>query len=188
MPGVPIREVNLTLPSEKVLAEKQQIVEGLAKQLTESVAGVVVDYTGITVEEDTKLRKELREAGVHYSVKKNSLIRLAADKVGLSGLDDALKGATALAFSTTDLVAPARIISKFAEDHPTFTVKAGFIEGKVASADDVTALAKLPPKEVLVAKALGGLNAPISGFVTVLNANLRGLVVALNAIAEKQSA
>lgn len=176
------------MPSEKVLAQKQQAVNELASQLSDALAGVIVDYTGITVEDDTKLRKELREAGVHYTVKKNSLIRLAAEKAGLSGLEDTLKGATALAYSTEDMVAPARVLSAFAEKHPTFKVKAGFIEGKTVSEADVSALAKLPPKEVLVAKALGGLNAPITGFVHVLNANLRGLVVALNAIAEKKSA
>ncbi|MFT8888497.1 MAG: 50S ribosomal protein L10 [Ethanoligenens sp.] len=176
------------MPSEKILAEKQQLVADLAEKLKASVAGVLVDYTGISVEDDTKLRAELRTANVHYSVKKNSLISRAATDAGLSGLDDILKGATAIATSEDDLVAPAKIIAKFAGSHPTFKVKAGFIEGKVVSEAEVHALATLPPKEVLVAKALGGLNAPISGFVMVLNANLRGLVVALNAIAEKQSA
>ncbi|ADU27594.1 50S ribosomal protein L10 [Ethanoligenens harbinense] len=176
------------MPSEKILAQKQQLVTGLAEQLKASISGVLVDYTGISVEDDTKLRAELRAANVDYSVKKNSIIGRAAEAAGLTGLDDVLKGATALATSTEDLVAPAKILAKFAETHPNFKIKAGFIEGKAATGVEVEALAKLPPKEVLVAKALGGLNAPISGFVMVLNANLRGLVVALNAIAEKQSA
>lgn len=176
------------MPSQKVLEEKQQIVADLKAKLEKAASGVLVDYKGITVADDTKLRAELRKAGVEYSVKKNTLIKLAADQLGLNGLDDVLKGTTALAVSDTDLVAPAKVLSEFAEKHEKFTIKAGFIEGKVVNADEVKALAKLPSKEVLVAKALGGLNAPITGFVSVLNANLRGLVVALNAIAEKQTA
>lgn len=176
------------MPSEKILAQKQELVVSLAEQLKASVSGVLVDYTGISVEDDTKLRAELRAANVHYAVKKNSIIGRAAEQAGLTGLDDVLQGATALAISEDDLVAPAKILAKFAEGHPTFKIKAGFIEGKVANETEVQALAKLPPKEVLVAKALGGLNAPISGFVMVLNANIRGLAVALGAIAEKKSA
>ena len=138
--------------------------------------------------DDTKLRRELREAGVEYMVVKNTMLRRAADNTGLSDLDSVLEGSTALASSEDDHVAAAKILSKYAEESKTFSVKAGFIDVKVVSAEEVKALAKMPPKDVLVAKALGGLNAPISGFVCVLNANLRGLVCALNAIAEKQGA
>ncbi len=176
------------MPSEKILAEKQKIVNELAEQLKKSVSGVLVDYKGITVDSDTKLRAELRKAGVYYAVKKNSIIRLAAKEVGLEGLDSALSGTTAIAFSENDLTAPAKILAKFAETNDKFSIKAGFIEGKVVGATEVDTLAKLPSKEVLVAKFLGGMNAPLTGFVNVLNGNLRGLVVALNAIAEKKSA
>lgn len=176
------------MPSEKILAEKQQVVNELSAKLKSSVSGVLVDYKGITVSDDTKLRAELRKAGVYYSVKKNSIVKLAAKDAGIEGLDDVLNGTTAIALSENDMIAPAKIISAFAEKHESFKVKAGFVEGKSVSAVEVDALAKLPPKEVLVAKLLGGLNAPITGFVNVLNGNLRGLVVALNAIAEKKSA
>jgi large subunit ribosomal protein L10 len=176
------------MPSEKILAEKQKIVDELAEKLKVAVSGVLVDYKGITVENDTKLRAELRKAGVYYAVKKNSIIRLAAKEAGIDGLDSALSGTTAIAFSDNDLTAPAKILAKFAETNEKFTVKAGFIEGKAVGAADVDVLAKLPPKEVLLAKFLGGMNAPITGFVNVLNGNLRGLVIALNAIAEKKSA
>ncbi len=174
------------MPSEKILSQKKQAVADIAEQLKNAVSGVVVDYTGISVEADTKLRAELRAASVHYSVKKNSLISRAATEAGLGEMNDVLKGASALAISDSDLVAPAKILAKFAEDHDSFKLKAGFIEGKVVGEAEIQALAKLPSKEVLVAKALGGLNAPISGFVMVLNANLRGLAVALNAIAEQK--
>ena len=176
------------MASEKILQQKQAYVEELAEKLKNSVAGVIVSYMGITVADDTALRRKLREAGVEYVVVKNSMLRRAADKVGLDGLDNVLEGSTALALSPTDHVAAAKILSEYAEKSKTFEIKAGYVEGKVIDAAGVAELAKMPPKEVLVAKVLGGLNAPISGFVNVLNGNIRGLVVALNAIAEKQSA
>ncbi|MGI6265029.1 MAG: 50S ribosomal protein L10 [Acutalibacteraceae bacterium] len=178
------------MPSEKVLQEKQAYVEQLAEKLKGSVAGVVVSYQGITVENDTKLRRQLREAGVEYAVVKNTMLRRANDIAGLSDLDSVLEGTTALAISPDDHVAAAKILCEYADNDKsdTFKVKAGFVEGKVVDAAAVHELAKMPPKEVLVAKVLGGLNAPISGFVGVLNGTMRGLVCALNAIAEKQSA
>ena len=175
------------MPSEKILQEKQAYVEGLAEKLKNAVAGVVVSYQGLNVADDTQLRRELRAAGVEYAVVKNTLLRRACDIAQLSGLDEVLNGTTALAISS-DHVAAAKIHDTFAEKNKALQIKAGFVEGKVISADEVKELAKMPPKEVLVAKALGGLNAPISGFVCVLNANLRGLVVALNAIAEQKNA
>jgi len=176
------------LPSEKILQKKQAQVEELTAKLQESVAGVVVDYKGISVENDTKLRRELRAAGVEYAVIKNSILRRACEKSGFEALENVLVGTTAIAISKDDAVAAAKILSKYAADSKgAFTVKAGFVEGRVISASEVDALAKLPSREELVAKALGGLNAPISGFVHVLNANLRGLVVALNAISEKKA-
>ena len=176
------------MPSEKVLQEKQAYVEQLTEKLNGAVAGVVVDYKGITVADDTALRRKLREAGVDYAVVKNSLLKRAAGQAGLQDLDSVLEGSTALAVSSSDHIAAAKILAEYAEKSKTFEIKAGFVEGKVIDAAGVSELAKMPPKEVLVAKVLGGLNAPISGFVGVLNANLRSLVVALNAIAEKQSA
>lgn len=176
------------MASEKILQQKQEYVEALTEKLNASVAGVVVDYKGITVADDTALRRKLREAGVEYAVVKNTMLRRAADKAGLSELDSVLEGSTALAISRNDHVAAAKIVSEYAEKNKDFSIKAGFVEGKVIGTDEVEELAKMPPKEVLVAKVLGGLNAPISGFVGVLHANLRGLVCALNAIAEKQGA
>jgi large subunit ribosomal protein L10 len=175
------------LPSEKILQQKQEYVKELSGKLKDAVAGVVVSYQGLTVADDTQLRRELRAAGVEYAVIKNTMLSRAAAAAGLEGLDNVLKGTTALALSS-DHVAAAKILSGFAEKNKALEIKAGFVEGKVIDVGEVKELAKMPPKEVLVAKALGGLNAPISGFVCVLNANLRGLAVALNAIAEKQGA
>lgn len=178
------------MASEKILEQKKAQVAALSEQLKNSVAGVLVSYKGINVANDTKLRKELRENNIDYSVVKNTLLRLAVANAGLDDLTPILKGTTALALSENDLVAAAKILSNYSanDKSKTFEIKAGFVEGKVISKEEVDNLAKLPSKEVLIAKVLGGFNAPISGFVGVLNANLRGLVVALNAIAEKKSA
>ncbi|HIZ83163.1 MAG TPA: 50S ribosomal protein L10 [Firmicutes bacterium] len=176
------------MPSEKILEQKKQIVAELAEKLQNACAGVIVDYKGINVADDTKLRKELREAGVEYAVVKNTLLSRAAEAAGKDGLKTVLEGTTALALSNDDYVAAARILCKFAKDHENFKIKIGFTDDQILDAASVEALSKLPSREELVAKALGGLNAPITGFVHVLNANLRGLVCALNAIAEKQGA
>lgn len=176
------------MPSEKILEQKKQIVADLTEKLQNSCAGVVVSYKGITVEQDTKLRRELREAGVDYAVVKNTLLSRAAKNAGIEGMDPVLEGTTALAVSKEDYAAAARILCGFAEKNKFFKTKAGFIDGKLLDEAGVVGLSKLPTKEVLIAQVLGGLNAPISGFATVLNGTLKGLVVALNAIAEKQSA
>jgi len=174
------------MPNAKVLEEKKGIVSELAKKLSGATSGVLVDYKGISVADDTKLRAELRKAGVDYSVVKNTLTLLAAREAGLPELEPVLNGTTALAVSS-DPVAPAKILSEYAKKHDNFKIKAGFVEGKVIGVANVTELAVLPPREVLIARVLGGFNAPITGLVNVLNGNLRGLVVALNAIAEQKS-
>jgi large subunit ribosomal protein L10 len=177
------------VPNAKVLEEKKAVVTALAEKLKNASSGVLVDYKGINVADDTKLRSDMRKAGIEYAVYKNTLIRLAANQVGLKGLDTYLNGTTALAVSQTDVVAPAKLVSEYAKKiQGKFEIKAGFVEGKAVDAKGVAALAELPPKEVLIARVLAGFNAPISGFVNVLNGNLRGLAVALNAIREKKEA
>lgn len=176
------------LPSVKALEQKKAVVNSIAEKLKSSCAGVLVNYQGINVTDDTALRKELREAGVEYMVAKNTLLKRAAESAEISGLEPSLEGATAVAVSENDYVAASRILCKFAENHEFFKIKSGFIDGKVIDSKEVNNLAKLPSREVLIAQVLGGLNAPISGFANVLNGTIRGLVVALNAIAQKQSA
>ncbi len=176
------------MPSEKILEQKKQQVAVLTESLKAARAGVIVDYKGITVAQDTKLRKELRESGNEYMVVKNTLLHLALKDAGIEGLDPVLEGTTAIAINKEDYVSAAKILAKFADTSKTFELKAGFVDGGAIDAAGVKELAELPPKEVLVAKVLGGFNAPISGFVTVLNGTMKGLVVALNAIAEKQAA
>ncbi|MGN0665418.1 MAG: 50S ribosomal protein L10, partial [Huintestinicola sp.] len=130
-----------------------------------------VDYKGITVEEDTKLRKELREAGVTYFVEKNTLLRLACKEVGLEGLCSVLEGTTAIAISTEDQTAPARILGKFADSHENyFTLKAGFVEGVIYDEAGVKALSKIPSKDTLLAQLVGSLQGPMQKLAATLKA------------------
>ncbi len=176
------------MPSEVILKGKQELVEELTEKIKGSVAGVLVDYKGINVDSDTKLRKELRAAGVDYFVVKNTMLLRAAKNSGYDALESVLTGTTALALSKDDAVCAAKILCKYAEGSKgKFTIKAGFVEGKALDAAGVDTLAKLPSRTELVAMTLRGLNAPITGFVNVLNGNIRGLVVALKAIADKSA-
>ena len=161
------------MPSAKVLESKKARVEALTEQLKSAAAGVIVDYKGITVEDDTKLRKALREAGVTYFVEKNSMLRFALHNVGIEGLDDVLEGTTAIAISNDDQTAPARILGEFiskADEKSTFAMKAGFIGSELYDAKGVTALSKIPSKEVLLAQLLGSLQSPLQSFAATIQA------------------
>ena len=139
------------MPSTAVLERKKQMVADLSERIKNSCAGVVVDYKGINVEDDTKLRKELREAGVEYTVVKNTILGRAVEDAGLAGLEDVLEGTTAIATAADDYVASARILQKFADSHDNFSLKSGYLDGEVISMDKLMALAKLPSREVLLA-------------------------------------
>jgi large subunit ribosomal protein L10 len=158
------------MPSEKALEQKMKVVAELTDMLNGSCAGVLVDYKGITVADDTKLRTDLRNAGIRYSVVKNTLLGLAAQKAELDGLEAVLTGTTAIATSKSDYVAAARILSKFADTHKNFSVKSGFIDGKVISIEMLTSLAKLPSREVLLASVCNVFNAPIAAFARAIQA------------------
>lgn len=158
------------MPSEKVLEQKKQIVADLAEELKGACAGVVVDYKGTSVSDDTALRKELREAGVHYLVVKNTLLGRAADEAGLGEMKSVLEGTTAIAISTDDYTAAARILKKFADAHENFTIKCGFLDGAVVDTATVDSLAKLPTKDILLATVLGAFNAPIAAFARAVQA------------------
>ncbi|WP_322174336.1 50S ribosomal protein L10 [Acutalibacter caecimuris] len=178
------------MPSEKILEQKKQQVAELCEAFKTANVGVLVDYTGISVEKDTKLRKELREAGCEYKVVKNTLLSRAFKDAGIEGLDGYLNGATAIAYSDKGYTEAPKIFSEYVKANPNaaFQVKAGFIDGAAVDANGIEELAKLPPKEVLLAQVLGGLNGPIQGLANVCSGAIRSLVIALNAIAEKQSA
>lgn len=158
------------MPSTVVLEKKKAQVEALAERIKGSVAGVVVDYKGINVEDDTKLRKELREAGIEYTVVKNSILKRAADVAGLSGMDPVLEGTTAIATSAEDYVASARILQKYADAHDFFNVKSGYLDGEVIELSKIEALAKLPSREVLLATVCNVFNAPIAAFARAVQA------------------
>lgn len=175
------------MASNKILERKKSQVADLTEKVQGSVAGILVDYKGITVAQDTKMRKELREANVEYSVIKNSLMSRAFDNVGYGELEDVLVGTTALAISEEDVIAPAKILAKYAKEFKgTVIIKGGYLDGKVVGLDDIDELANLPSEQELMAKVVGSLAAPISGLVHVLNGNIRGLVQVLGQIVEQQ--
>lgn len=156
--------------SKEIIAKKAAIVEEVAGKLAEASSVVVVDYRGLTVEEVTELRKELREAGVEMRVIKNSFLRRAAEKAGLAELDSVFAGPTAVAFGSEDVTAPARIMVKFAKDHEALEVKGGAIDGKVASLEEINALATLPNREGMLSMLLSVLQAPVRNFAYAINA------------------
>ncbi len=158
------------MPSAKILEAKKAEVAAIAERLQGACAGVLVDYKGINVADDTALRKELREAGVEYTVTKNTMIELAIKGTELEGLSDCLAGTTALATSKDDYVAAARILSKFANTHKDFTVKSGFLDKEVISLEKIDSLAKLPSREILLATVCNAFNAPISAFARAVQA------------------
>ena len=158
------------MPSQSVLEQKKVIVEELTARLKNSVTGLVVSYEGINTEDDTKLRKELRENNVHYSVVKNTLLSRACDEVGLEGIKPVLEGTTALATSDSEYAAAARILCNYAKDHDNFKVKSGYLDGAVIDMDTITALSKLPTRDVLLANVLGAFQAPIASFARAIQA------------------
>ena len=160
------------MPSKVILEKKQAEVEALVEKLQNSVSGVLVQYQGITVEDDTKMRAALRQAGVEYAVIKNSITGRACDKVGYSDMKAHLEGMTAIAISKEDPIAPAKILKEYDDKVETFQIKAGYIDGKVVDADVVKQLASIPPKEVLLGKLLGSLKSPLCKLCAVLNAKV----------------
>lgn len=158
------------MPNASVLEQKQKQVAELTEKLSKAIVGVVVDYKGITVADDTKLRKELRENGVDYFVVKNTILGRAIAGTDLEEMSFALEGTTAIALADEDYTAAARILSKFAETHQNFKVKTGFLDGKVVDTATIDALAKLPTKEVLLATVCSAFQAPIAAFARAVQA------------------
>ena len=163
------------MPSKVILEQKQKAVAELAEQIKNSVSGVLVNYQGITVEDDTAMRKALREAGVRYTVVKNTLTGRACDMVGYGDMKQYLNGMTAIAISDNDAVAPAKILKKYADKVESFNILAGYLDGAVIDAATVNEVAEIPSKETLIAKFLGSIQSPVYG-----------LAYALQAIADKQ--
>ena len=157
------------MPSKAVLTEKQAIVEALAERLKNAEGGLLVDYKGINVAQDTELRRTLREKNVEYTVVKNTLTRLAMEKAGIDGLSDQLNGTTSLATSAEDPLVPLHELTEFADKMgDMFTIKGVFINGKVMSPAEVAELAPMPSRDALYSKVLGTMLAPITSLAVVL--------------------
>lgn len=172
------------MPSQKILEKKQATVNELIEKIRSATAGVLVNYQGITVEDDTKLRAELRKAGVDYTVVKNTLTKRACEATGLSEMGQYLEGMTALAISKNDPVAPAKILKEYTDKVPTFEIKSGFLDGAVVDVKTVMELASIPPKEVLIGKLLGSIQSPLYGLCYVLQAKIDKENAAADAPAE----
>jgi len=166
--------------------EKVAMIAALKETMKNAKGAVLTDYRGIKVAQDTKLRRKMREAGVKYSVIKNNMASIAAQEAGIEGLDDYLKGPLAMVSSDKDPVAAAKLISEFIKENRIMEIKGGLVEGKVIDAEGVKALANLPSREVLLARLLGSMQSPITGFVTVLQGNIRNLVYALDAVRQQK--
>ena len=158
------------MPSKAILEQKQQVVSDLSELIRNSASGVIVNYQGITVDDDTKMRKALREAGVKYMVVKNTLTGRACDECGYSEIKQHLTGMTAIAISEKDAVAPAKILKEYADQIESFKILAGYVDGEVLDEKNVLALAEIPSKDVLVGKLLGSLLSPLYKLAFVLDA------------------
>lgn len=167
-------------------AKKETTVVELKERLNESTNLFFTKYAGLTVEDITKLRGELRKDGSSYAVVKNTLFKIAAGDDLAKQLEQYLAGPTGVVFAGEDPVAPAKALKTFADDNKALEIKAAFIDGKVVDAAQVAALAALPPKIELIAKMIGSLASPLRGLVTVLSGNQSGLVRVLNAIREQK--
>ena len=158
------------MPSAKILAKKQNDVAVLAEKIKNATAGVLVNYQGITVDDDTKLRAEMRAAGVDYKVYKNSITGRACEEAGYGEMKQYLEGMTAFAVSENDPVAAAKVLKKYAEKVESFNILAGYVDGAVIDANTVNELADIPNKETLVAKFLGSIQSPLYKFAYAIKA------------------
>ena len=157
------------MASEKVLKQKEEVVNSLATELKDASLVLLVDYRGITVEDATKLRKEVREANAEYKVIKNNIIKRALNENGENGLDSLLEGPTALITSKEDYLAPAKAIYNFSKSNDFYKIKGGIIEGKVMTADEIITIAKLPSRQELLAKLAGALLGNITKLAVALD-------------------
>ena len=160
------------MPSKVILEQKQKAVAELADKIKNAASGVLVNYQGITVEDDTKMRAALRAAGVDYMVVKNTMTGRACDEVGFGEMKQYLSGMTAIAISTEDPIAPAKVLKEYAEKVESFQILAGFLDGAVVDQKTVIELAEIPSKETLIAKMLGSLQSSLYGLAYVLQAKI----------------
>lgn len=167
--------------------EKEKMVEAIKEDLRNSKVIVLTDYRGLTVAQISNLRRILKEEGVQYKVVKNTLTRLAVKGMGLDNLEPYLEGPTAIAYGYDEPVMPVKLLVKFAKENDHLSIKAGALEGDVLGENDLRRIAELPSKEVLLSKTLGCFQAPLRGFLNVLQGNILNLVYVLNAIKEQKA-
>lgn len=172
---------------KEVIKEKQQVVSDIKGRMEEAASVVITDYRGLNVAEVTELRSKLREEGVEYKVLKNTLVRRACADAGIEGLDDVLKGPTAIAFSS-DAVAPSKVLFEFAKKHKMLEIKGGLLEGKAVELAGLKALAELPSKEVLLSQVAGAFNAPMQTMASLFAAPMRDLVGVISAVRDQKEA
>ena len=170
------------------LNAKVAVVADIKDKFDRAQSAILVDYRGLTVEQDTDLRNKMRAAGVEYRVLKNTMIKRALHDLGVDGIDNLLEGPTAVAFGYDDAVAPAKVLAEFVKTNNAAEIKGGLLDKQLMELDQIKYLAELPSKEVLIAKLLGSMNAPISNFVGVLSGVPRAFVCALNEIKNKKEA
>ncbi len=169
--------------------QKEEIVENVARELKEAELVIVTDYRGLTVGDITALRRQLREEQCRFKVTKNTLAKLACRKIGLEQLEQFLDGPSAIAYTSSDPVGPAKVLLKFSKENEALSLKGGFLSGELLTPEQLKALGEIPPKEELLAKVCSGFQAPIYGLVNVLQGNIRSLVYVLEAVrAQKESA
>ncbi|MGI6097576.1 MAG: 50S ribosomal protein L10 [Dethiobacteria bacterium] len=167
------------------LERKREKVAEIKEKLQKATVAVFTDYRGLNVPELNELRNQLRENGAEYKVVKNTFTRRAVKEIGLEELEQYLEGPTAVAFGYEDAAAPAKTLLKFSKENEAFSIKVGILEGKIIDVKRVKSLGELPSREVLLGQVCGAFQAPIAGFVNVLQGNIRSLVYALQAVQEK---
>lgn len=171
---------------EARLAQKQEVISEIKEAIQNSKSVVIVEYRGLNVLQVTDLRSRYRNSGSSYKVYKNTMVSIALKELGYEGFEEYLTGPNGFVFSNEDMVQGPKVTADFNKENDKLIIKGGLLDGKVLSAEEVKAVAKLPTKEVLIAMALGGLNAPIQGFASALNGIISKVVYALNAVKEKQ--
>jgi large subunit ribosomal protein L10 len=174
------------MANTKVIEQKQQLVDQIKEKIDSAKVIVVSDYRGIPVKDITGLRRKLLGDKSEFKIVKNTLLRRALEAAGFTQLNDHLNGPTGVLFGYGDPVAPVKTLVKFIAEVEKGEIKAGLVEKVAVDPKEITALSKLPPREALIAKVVGGFKSPLYGLVNVLNGNLRNLVYALNAIKEKK--
>ena len=176
--------MSLAISKEK----KQELVKNYAEQFSRSQAAILTDYRGLPVTEINRLRNKMREAGSGYHVVKNRLVKLALREAGLPVPEELLHGPTAIGFCYEDVIAPAKVLTEYAKESKVLTIKGGILGERVIDVQAISSLADLPPRDVLLAQVLSGVQSPIAGLVNVLSGTLRGLVTVLKARADQLEA